>query len=56
LLDVANDSFFIHDKRSTRAEETRFVEYAVVFHHFPFEIAEQREGDADLFGERCVCG
>ena len=53
---MANDSILIHNERGARAEPALFIEDAVVFDHFAFEIAEQGESYADILGEAFVSG
>jgi len=50
---MADYPFLVDDERRTRAEETRFVEYAIVLHDLPLEIAEEWERHADFLRE---CG
>jgi hypothetical protein len=56
LFDIADDAFLVHDERGARAEAAFFVEDAVVADGGAFEIAEEWEGDLDVFGEARVSG
>ena len=56
FVDVLNNAFFIDHKGSAVAKPLLFVEDAVIFDNCAFEIAEEWERDADLFGEFAVGG
>ena len=56
LLNVADDTFFVHDERGTSGESAFFVKDAVLLNHMAFEIAKQRERDSDILGEAFVAG
>lgn len=56
FIDVPNDAFFIDHKGSTIAKPLLLVEDAIIFDNGALEIAEQRERNADLFGEFAVGG
>ena len=56
FVDVANDAFFIDQERGAIAKALLLVEHAVILHDGAFEIAEDREGNSELFGEFAVGG
>ena len=51
FVDVSNDSVFVDYESRAIAIAAIFVKDAIVFQHRMLDIAQQREGDADLFGE-----
>ena len=53
---MLDDAVLVYYERGAAPEASLFVEDAVVFNDFSFEIAEQRKGDPDLFGESCIGG
>jgi hypothetical protein len=53
---VSDDAFFVYDEGRARGEAAFLVEYAVIFRYLAFEIAEEREGDSDVFGEALIGG
>ncbi len=54
FVDVLDDPVFVDHKGGAVSIATLFVKEPVVFHDCSFEIAEQREGYAVLFGEFSV--
>src|SRR5262249_29295714 len=56
FVDVLDDAFFIDHEGSAIAEALLLVKDAIVFHDGAFEIAEDRKGNAKLFGEFAVGG
>ena len=53
---MTNDSFLVHYKGSARSKALSFIVDAVSLRYCALEIAEEREGDADLFGEGAIGG
>ena len=53
---MTNDPFLVHYKGSARCEALGFIVDAVGLRYCALEIAEEREGDADLFGEGAIGG
>ncbi len=51
---MPDDPLFIYGESGARAVSSLFIKDAVVFHHLTLEIAQQREGDPDVFLEATV--
>src|SRR5919206_3948658 len=56
LLDVADDAFLVDGEGGARAVAALLVEDAVVAHRLALEVAQQREGRADVLLEAAVGG
>lgn len=56
LLDVLHDPILVHQESGADRQALGRIEDAVLLAHRSFEIAEQREGDAEIFGEALVAG
>ena len=56
FVDVANDAFFIDQEGGAIAKTLLLIENAIIFYDGALEIAEDREGNSELFGEFAVCG
>src|SRR5438874_1420376 len=54
FVNVLNDSVFVDDEGRAVAIAALFVINAVVLYHRVLDIAQQREGDSDLFGKFSV--
>lgn len=54
LVNVRDDALFVDHKSSPIGKPVLGVQDSVLFGNRPVEVAEQRECDADLFGERPV--
>ena len=56
FVDVLNDPFFIDHESGAVSEALLFVEYSVSLDYGAFEVAEDRKGNFNLFGEFAVGG
>ena len=56
LFDVADDTFLVHDERRAARKALFFIVNSVGLGDCSFEIAEEGEGYADLFGEGAIGG
>ena len=56
FIDVLNNSLGIDHKRGPIAEALIFIENPVILYHRSFEIAEERERDADVLREPFISG
>lgn len=56
LFDMSDDAFLVDDEGCASGEAHLFAQYSVGFRYLTFEVAQQREGDADVFGESLVGG
>ena len=56
LFDVADDAFLVHDESSARGKALFLIVDSVSLGDCAFEIAEEGESNADLFGEGAIGG
>ena len=56
FVDVANDAFFIDQKRSAISKALLFIKNTIIPNYSAFEIAQQRKRDFELFREFAVGG
>jgi hypothetical protein len=56
LLDVADDAFLVHGEGGARTVAALLVEDAVVADGLPLEVAQEREGRADVLFKPSVGG
>ena len=56
FVDVLDDAFFIDQEGGAISKALLFVEYAIVFDHGAFEIAEDGKGNLNLLGKFTVGG
>ena len=54
FLDVSDDPLFVYHERRAIAVALLFIKRAVIFHHGAFEVAQEREGEADVLREAFV--
>lgn len=56
LLDVLNFPVLVNQERGADSQAPCRIQDAVFRADFPLEVAEQREGDAEVFGKTFVAG
>ncbi len=56
LLNVADDALFVHHEGCASGKALLFAQNAVRFGNLSFEIAQQREGDLNVFSKSLVGG
>ena len=56
FVDMTNDAFFVDQEGGAIAEALLLIEDTVIFYDGALEIAEDREGNSELFGEFAVGG
>ena len=56
FVNVPDDAFFIDQEGGAISKALLLVEDTIILHDGAFEIAEDREGNSDLFGEFAVGG